>query len=167
MAAHEQHQRAAKVCGQKRHRDRGDDAPNDQGVPLPLPDVAEEANGVMAEVFELARAERKAMGVEELDAEFDERQEEEQVDGRGGVDADLRGDLVEPEDPCQQKGEDGREADGRVDAEHEAEGEAPREASRGDAAAELAQQRPKNLAPQELADWAGEKHTGLDASEGG
>ena len=138
VAAHEDDQGAADVEGQDWHGDGGDEAPDDKGVPLPLPDGVEQAEGVMAEVLELLAVHRKAAGVEEMDAELDEGDEQEQVERGDGVRADLRGYLVEAECPGKQDDKDRGEADRGVDADDHAEGEAPGEAARGDTAAELA-----------------------------
>ena len=89
--------------------------------------------------------------MEEVDAELDEGDEEQEMDGGGGVDADLGGDLVEAEDPGDEDDDEGGEADGGVDAEDDAEGEAPGEAARGDAAAEEAEKRAKDFVAEELA----------------
>ena len=101
--------------------------------------------------------------MEELYAQLDEGEEEQQVKWGRGVYANLRGYLVEAEDPGEQDDENSRDADRGVDAENDAEGEAPGETARSDAATELAEQRAQDLAAAELADGLEEKHFGLDA----
>ncbi len=75
VAAQEHNEAVADVVGEDGHRNGSDEAPDDEGVPLPLPDVAEEADGVVAEVLDLAAGEREAVGVEDVDAELDEGDE--------------------------------------------------------------------------------------------
>lgn len=94
VAAHEDDEGSAEVVGEDGHGDDGHDGPDDEGVPLPLPDVVEETNGVVAEVFELVPIHGELAGVEQVNAELDEGDEEHEVDGGYGVDTDLRGDLV-------------------------------------------------------------------------
>lgn len=135
MAAHEQDQGAAHVKGDQGHGDGGDEAPYDEGVPLPLPDLAKEVQGVVAKMLDLVAVEGELAGVEQVYADLDERDEEQQVQRCDDVQADLRGDVVEAEDPCDQGDRDGGDAYGGVDADDETEGEAPRHAPRGYAAA--------------------------------
>ncbi len=161
MAAHEDYEGAADVDREQGHGDGGDDGPDDEGVPLPLPDVADETPGMVAEVLDLAAAEWEAAGVEEIDAELDEGDEEKEMDGGDGVRADLGGDLIEAEGPCEHDDDEGGEADGGIDADDHAEGEAPGETAGGDAAAELAQERTQDAAAQELADGFGQEHRAM------
>jgi hypothetical protein len=158
VVAHEQDQGAADVEGQDWHGDGGNEAPDDEGVPLPLPDGVDQAQGVVAEMLELLAVHGEAAGVEEVDAELDEGDEQEQVERGDGVRADLRGNLVEAERPGKHHNEDRGEADGGVDADDHAEGQTPGEAARGDAAAELAQQRTEDSAAQELAEGLRDEH---------
>jgi hypothetical protein len=158
VAAHQQHQGAADVHGEQGHGDGGDDTPDDERVPLPLPDGAEEAQGMMAEVLDLAAGEREAAGVEEMDAQLDEGDKEQQVERRGGVNADLGGDLVEAEGPGEQDDQQRGKPDRGVDADDDAEGETPGETAWRDAAAQLTQERTQDAAAKELADRFGEEH---------
>ena len=155
MAAHEQDKGAADVMGEQRHGDGGDQSPDDEGVPLPLPDVVKEAEGMVAEVLDLLAREREAAGVEDVDAELDKGDEEQQVKRGDDMGADLRGDLVEAEDPGEDDDEQRGEADGWIDADDHAEGEAPRNAARADAATHLTQERPQDVAAAKLADGFG------------
>ena len=159
MAAHEQHEGAAQVESEQWHRDGGDDAPDDQGVPLPLPDVVDEAQGMMAEMLELLAVHGQAAGVEEVDAQLDERKNQEQVEWRHGMHANLGGDLVETEGPGEHDDDEGGEAYGWIDADDHAEGEAPGETPGSDAAAHLAEQRAQHPAATELTYGAGNEHT--------
>ncbi len=162
VAAQKDDEAAADVVREDGHGDGGDDAPDDEGVPLPLPDIADEAEGVVAEVFELLAGEREAVGVEEVDAELNEGDEEEQVERGDDVVADLRGDLVEAEEGREQADEQGGEADRGIDADDHAEGEAPCHAARGDSAAELTEQGAEDAAAEELADGERERHREMD-----
>ena len=137
VAAHKDDERATDVVGEDWHEDGGNDAPDDEGVPLPLPDVAEETDGVVAEVLDLLARHGEPVGVEEVNAELDERDEEKDVKRGDEVGADLRGDLVEAEEPREQDHEERGEADGGVDTDDHAEGEAPGDAAWSDSAAKL------------------------------
>lgn len=167
VAAHENDQAAAKVVGEDGHRDGGDDGPDDEGVPLPLPDVVEEAERVVAEVFELLAVHGELAGVEEVDAELDKGDEEQEVDGGDGVDADLGGDLVEAEAPGDEEDDEGGEAYGGVDSDDEAEGEAPGEAARGNASAEKAEEGAQDFVSEELAEVFGDGHREVGCGKGG
>lgn len=151
MAAHQQDEAAADVDGEQGHGDGGDDAPDDEGVPLPLPEDADEVQGVVAEMLQLLAVHGKAAGVEEVDAQLDEGQKEEEVERGHGVDTDLGGDLAEAEGPCEQDDEEGADAYGRVDADDDAQGETPCETAGCDAAAEESQQGTQDSAAEELA----------------
>ena len=68
--------------------------PHNEGVPLPLPDVADQPPGMVAEVLDLSPGHWEAAGMEEMDAQFDERNEEKQGERRDYLGTDLRGDLA-------------------------------------------------------------------------
>lgn len=163
MAAHEQDQSATQIEGEQGHSDGGDEAPNDECVPLPLPDFVKEAQGMMAEMLDLMAAERELAGVEEVHANFNEWNEEQQVQRRDDVQADLRGDLIEAEDPGDHGDREGGDSNGGVDADDETERDAPGHAPGGNAAAQLTEQRAEDLAAEEFADGLGDQHGGLDA----
>jgi hypothetical protein len=163
VAAHEDDQASAEVVGEQWHGDGGDDSPDDEGVPLPLPDLVEQAEGMMAEVFQLVAVEGEAAGVEQVDAEFDKRNEEQQVQGSYDVEAELGGDLAEAEGPGDQDDEEGGETHGRIDTDDEAEGEAPSETTRGDAAAQEAEEGAQDFAPEFFTKGVGQVHFWLDA----
>jgi hypothetical protein len=158
VAAHEQHQAAANIGGEQRQHDGGHQAPHDERVPLPLPNVPDELHGVVRQVLDLMAVEGESAAVEEVDAELDERDEQEQVERGDDMGADLRGELVEAECPGEQDDDDRGESDGRIDADDHAEGEAPGEAARADAAPEEAQERPEDAAADELVDGLGNVH---------
>ena len=65
--------------------------------------------------------------------------------------ADLGGDVVEPEDGGDQDHGDGGEAEQGVDADDEGDGEAPAKTSRADAVANQAKQRAQDAAAKEAA----------------
>ena len=158
MAAHHDDQAAAEIVGKQRHGDGGDDTPDDEGVPLPTPDLVEHDDGVVAEVLDLATVEGDAAGVKEMDAELDKGDEEQQVQGSHDVEAELRSDLAEAEAPGDQDDEEGGEAYGRIDADDETEGEAPGETTRGYTASEEAEEGAKDFAPEDFAEGVGQVH---------
>ena len=162
MTAHQNHEAAPDVVSEQGHDDGGDESPDDEGVPLPLPDVAKEVPGMMAEMLDLLPAEWKAMGVEDVDTKLDEGDEEQQMERGDHMVADLRGDLIEAEDPGEHDDEQRGEAYGGVDADDHAEGEAPSEAARGYAAAHLTQQGAQDAAAEELAERSGDEHIRWD-----
>ena len=94
MAAHQQHQRPAKIHRQQRHGNRRDNTPHDQRVPLPLPDIAKQPQGVVAQMFQLAPAERQLMRVKELDAHLNKRKKQKQMQRRRRMNTHLRRNLV-------------------------------------------------------------------------
>lgn len=162
MAAHEKNQGASNVPGKEGHRDRGHNSPHKQRMPFPLPDLAKQPPGMMAEMFDLASAEGKAAGVEEMHAQFDKWNKQKQVERRHGVGADLRCDLIETEGPGEHHDQDGCDADRRVDADDDAQGETPRQTARRRAAAKLAEQGAEHPAAEELANRLGHKHMEWD-----
>ena len=110
MPAHEQDQGAPEIDGEQRHQDGRYDAPHDQRMPFPLPDFPDEKPRVMAQVLNVSPAKRKAAGMEEVNTNLNEGDEQEEVEGRHGMSANLRGDLIEPEDPRQHDNENGSRA---------------------------------------------------------
>lgn len=104
-------------------------------MPLPLPDIAKEAQRVMAEMLDLPTGEWKAVGVKDVDTELNEWDEEKQMERCDDVRTNLRGDLVESEEPGEQDDKERGDAYGGIDADDHAEGEAPGHAARGDTAA--------------------------------
>ena len=105
---------------------------------------------MMAEVFELAAVHGQAAGVEEMNSQLKEGDEQEQMERRHGVHADLRGDLVQAETPGEEDDQKGGDSDGGADADDHSQCEAPSKTARGDASAHLAQQRAQNSAPDEV-----------------
>ena len=137
IAPHQHDETAAYVVGKQRHDDCGDYAPDEKGMPLPLPHIVKKPERMVAEVLHLLSRERETAGVKDVNAQLDKRDEEQQVERCDDLGADLRGNLVEAEDPGEEDDDERGKADGRVDADDHAQGEAPCEAPRGDAAAHL------------------------------
>lgn len=94
MAAHQQHQGASNIQGKQRHHDDSYYDPHDQCVPFPLPDVANEAPGVIAQMLELLPAQRKAARVKKMNAQFNEWKKQKQMQRRHRIGTNLRRDLV-------------------------------------------------------------------------
>jgi len=63
VAMEQDYDRASNVHREQWHRGRSDNAPHYQGVPLPLPDVANKPPWMVAEKLDLMSAERKFAGV--------------------------------------------------------------------------------------------------------
>lgn len=88
MLSQQHNEHAAEVYGEQRHGDGGEDGPDDQGVPLPVPDLMDELEGVVAEVLQLLAVHGELAGVKEMDAELDEGDKEQKVQWRDDVCAD-------------------------------------------------------------------------------
>jgi hypothetical protein len=70
--------------------------------------------GMMTQMLDLASVERKPSGVKEMYAQFDERDEKQQVERRHRMGADLRCNLIETEGPCKHDDHERGNADRRV-----------------------------------------------------
>ena len=149
MAAQREHEKTSDLNGHEGGEEGGEEEPNDEGVPLPLPEQMDELKGMaVAEMEDCRPGERKAAGPKEDDAGVDEGKEEQPLQRGYDVNADLGGDMVEPEEPGEQQHGDGGEAEQGIDANEQADGEAPGEATGADAAAQETKQRAKDLAAQ-------------------
>lgn len=123
--------------GDRRSGDCGDQSPDDQGVPLPVPEQAGRGPWMDASrMKESVALDREASGVEQSVAELDEEDEEEQLQRVNEVVGDLRGDQVEPEEEWNGKRSERRGPEQRVDADDHAGSERPGELSRGAADAQ-------------------------------
>lgn len=115
----------------ERKGDKGDgdscqNGPDDGGMPLPAPELTREGDGVGAGgVEELIGGERHGLGVEETAAGADEGDDEEELEGVDDVVAELGGGYVEAEDEGGGEAEDGCGAEDGVEADEEANGDAP------------------------------------------
>ncbi len=105
----------------------------------------------MAQVEYVCLGHRQAVRPKEDDASVNEGEEEQPLQGGYDVNADLGGDVVQPEDPGEQKHGDGGHPEERVDTDHDGDGKAPRKSFRASASLEQAQQRPQDPAPQKIA----------------
>lgn len=104
---------------------------------LPRPELAGEGDGVVAGgVNQRFGGEGHGCGAEDDVAEADEGDQEQQFEGVGEVVGQLRGGNIEAEDECRGEAEDGGAAQNGVDADEEADGDAPGEFLRGGAHAE-------------------------------
>lgn len=72
------------------------------------------------------------------------------------MDADLGGDMVEPKDGGYQEHGDGGEAEQRIDADHDSDGETPAKTAGADAVANQAKQGSKDAAAHKAARSGGE-----------
>lgn len=151
MAAHGEHEHTADLDGDEGGQERGEDGPNDKGVPLPLPEKVDELEGVpVAEVEDVRLGHGEPVGPEEHDAGVDEGQEEQPLERGDDVDADLGGDVVEAEEPSEQEHGDGGHAEKGVDADDDGDRQAPGETPGADPFLEQAQEGSKHLASQKV-----------------
>ncbi len=135
VATHEEDQRASEIKREQGHGDGRHKAPHDERVPLPLPDFADQPPGMMAQVLDLPPGHRQAAGMKDMNAQLDKWDEQKQVKRRYRLCTDLRGDLTQSKGPGEQDDKQCGKPYRRVDAEYDAQGEAPRQAARCDAAA--------------------------------
>jgi hypothetical protein len=104
----------------------GDGGPEQGGMPLPEPELADERDGMGASgVEEVVRGERHGCGVEDAAADMNEGDDQDELKRVDDVVANLRGGDVEAEDEGDDEAEDCGCAEDRVDADEEADGEAP------------------------------------------
>ena len=141
MPAHEEHQSATNVLGEQRHGDCGDDSPDDECMPLPLPDLVNEPPGMMAEMLHLFEIHGEPAGMKEMHAELNERQDQKQVERRHRMGTELRRHMVQSEDPREGYDHDGGEAHGRIDSYHHSKRKAPSQPPWSYAAAQQTQER--------------------------
>lgn len=131
MVLHASEEAVQEGCEDQGDRGDGDDGecgPQDEGVPLPQPELADEGEGCGAcAVEELVGGERHGLGVEETGAEADEGDDQRQLQGIGDVVRELRGGDVEAEDEGDGEADDGGGAEQGIDADEESDGEAPGE----------------------------------------
>lgn len=110
----------------ERDGDCGDGGPEHEGVPLPLPYLADERERMCTgDVEELACRERDGRNVEDAAGNVDEGDDQEQFERVDDMVGQLRSDQVEPKGKRRREAEDGRGAKQRVDADEEADGDAP------------------------------------------
>jgi len=120
--------------GERKDRDAdyGKDGPEQKGVPLPEPELADEREGMLVGgVEELVRRQGHGRGVEDAAGDADEGDDEDDLERIDDVVSDLRGSYVEAEGDGDGEAEDCGAAKDRIDADKEAKGEAPGELFRG------------------------------------
>lgn len=111
--------------------DEGEDGPEEEGVPLPLPELAGESDRVLARRFEeLPCGQRHGRGVEDAAGEPDEGDDQQELDRIDDVVAQLRSGNVEAEEEGEGEAEEGGAAEDGVDADQQAGGETPGEVFR-------------------------------------
>jgi hypothetical protein len=112
--------------GEERNREGCDGGPEQGGVPLPEPELADKLDRMFAgAVEEFAGGERHGRGVEEMAGDTDEGDDQDQLKRVDDVVAKLRGGYVETEDESSGEAEDRGAAQDGVDADEEASGDAP------------------------------------------
>jgi len=128
--------------GRDGQRDDGDEdnghaEPEGKGVPLPGPELAGEGDGAGAGgVNQRAGREGHRRGAEDDVAEAKEGNHEQELEGIDEVIGQLRGGDVEPQDEGGGETDDGGAAEHGIDADEQADGDAPGELSRGSAHAQ-------------------------------
>jgi hypothetical protein len=80
MTPHHHDQRATEIDRQQWHYDRSYKTPHHQRMPLPLPNSVKQAQGMVAQMFDLLPVERKSACVKQIHTQLDERQEQHQVE---------------------------------------------------------------------------------------
>ena len=66
VSAHQYYQATSNVYSKQWHDNRSQNAPYDQRMPLPLPDIADQTHRMMAQVFKLFSIHRKLARMEEM-----------------------------------------------------------------------------------------------------
>ena len=89
MTTHQQHKGASDIDGEQWHQYRCHDAPHDQRMPFPLPDFVNQTQRMMAQMLDLFSVQRQAASMEEMNAQFDERNKQKQVERRDRVGSHL------------------------------------------------------------------------------
>jgi len=107
-------------------QDHGEAEPEQEGVLFPLPELAGEAKGIGAGgMNQRPGGEGHGSGVEDDVAETDEGNEEQKLKGVDEVVGQLRGGDVEAEQEGRGEAEDRRAAEHGIDADEQADGDAP------------------------------------------
>ena len=106
---------------------------------------------MVAQVLELLAVHREFARVKQVHAKIDEGYEQQEVEWGDHMRAKQRCELAEAKDPRDHNNEQRRQPHRWIDANHHAQGEAPREPSRSDATAESPEQRPQNMTSKPLA----------------
>ena len=110
----------------RRDSDGGENGPEQEGVPLPEPELAGEGEWVFTRgVEEFVRGERHGRSVEDSAGDVDEWNDQDKLERIDDVVADLRGGYVEAEDESYSEAEDGGAAEDGVDANEDAGSYAP------------------------------------------
>ena len=89
MPTHEQYNGAPDIDGEYRHQNGCDDAPHDQRMPFPLPDLVNQAQRMMAQMLDLFSVQRQTASMEEMYAQLDEGNKQKQVERCDRMGSDL------------------------------------------------------------------------------
>jgi hypothetical protein len=114
MSSHQHDQTATDKNCQKWHCDRSQQAPDDECMPFPLPDIANQSPRMMAQVLQLLAIKWKAPCVKEMNTQLEERKKQKEMKRGHRLCPDLRCHLVETKCPCEQNHHDRSDANGRV-----------------------------------------------------
>ena len=158
MASHRENQHSTNLHRQKWRDETGEDRPDHQSVPLPLPKEMNKLQRVaMAEVQDIGSRHRQPARSEQNNATMDKGQEKQPLERSHQMDANLRRHVVESEDPSEQEHGNGSQAEKRIDTHHQGDRETPGEALRAYPFLEKTQQRPKQAASKEIAGSMGKR----------
>lgn len=145
--------------GQRDDRDGDgrDDGPEYQCVPLPLPDLADECEWVFTgDVKDLRCRERDGCDVKDAAGEVDERNEQKKFERVDDVVGELRRDEIETQKKCGREAEYGGGAEDGVDADEQAERDAPGKFARGRSHAQQREDGQDDAAVEPVVmDWRG------------
>lgn len=112
--------------GSQRDRSDGDGGPEDGGMPLPHPKLANESHGMFAGgVEEIVCRHGHWRGVEDAAADANKGDDEDQLERVDDVIAKLRSGYVEAKDEGHGEAEDRGGTKNRIDADEETDGDAP------------------------------------------
>lgn len=124
-------QHRGKGQGGQGHRYDCDQSPENEGVPLPHPELAGERDWVGAGgVKEGSWLHRQVGGSEDTCAQVNERDDEGELQREDSVDRELGGGHAEAEGECGGEAKDGGGAQNGVNADEQTDGDAPGEPTR-------------------------------------
>ena len=127
--------------------------PADEPVQAGQPELLQEIrHGTVELTDDRLRGEREMPRPRERLAEADERHDEQDLQGEGGVVDDLHHHVVEAEEPTRCQAEQGRQTDEREDRDGEADHDRGRDGLRGRALAEFRDERITHPAAQPIGD---------------
>ena len=157
MAAHREHQHPANLQSDEGDQRSREDDPDHQRMPFPHPEQMDEVQRMaMAELHYVVFREGQPMGSEDQNSKVHKGQEQQPLQGGDRMNADLRGDMVQPENRGQQQHEKRGRPDEGIYSHHKCDRQAPGQPFRTHASLEQAQYRPQDPASQNIAHALGQ-----------